>query len=264
MTIAGMVEHAIRDCKRGGTKDLPITDAALNATCLVDFLTRAVDEKGNKLPHDLVLTNLISVLGAGFMTISSLLSWLIYCLATYHGNQDRLLQEFIDFGVTADTEWTYDLVHSMPFLDSFIKESMRLHSPSFQPGRNARKDMILPGGFKLPKDAILIPNIPAIHKNPAFWSNAERFEADRWDTDEVNNRHKSSYLPFATGPRGCIGYNFALAQTKILLPNLVYRYHWESVSEEPIEYDPEFQVVRPLNLYARAVKRTEWPSKSES
>lgn len=263
LEIASVVDDCIEDCVRGGTEDLPMDEAALSATCLVDYLTRATDDKGDKLPHDLVLTNTLSVLGAGFTTISALLSWLLYCLMTYEGNQERLLQEFIDFGVTAHTEYTPEFVDGMPFLDKFIKETMRMHSPAFQAGRNAVKDMILPGGHRLPKGAILIPNFPAIHTNPAHWQNPQRFDPDRWDTAEVKSRQKGAYLPFAMGPRGCIGYNYALQQIKVLLPSLVYRYHWENVSQDAVEYDPEFQVIRPLNIYARAVPRTEWPSKSQ-
>ncbi|KIX09416.1 uncharacterized protein Z518_00496 [Rhinocladiella mackenziei CBS 650.93] len=263
LEIASVVDDIIETCPRGGTEDLPLDEAALNASCLVDYLTRATDDRGDKLPYDLVLTNTLSILGAGFTTISALLSWLLYCLITYKGHQERLLQEFVDHGVDENTKLTPELVDNMTFLDKFIKETMRVHSPAFQAGRNATKDMILPGGYKLPKGAILIPNFPAIHTNSAHWSNPHRFDPDRWDTDEVKNRHKAAYLPFAMGPRGCIGYNYALQQIKVLLPALVYRYHWEDVSPEAVEYDPEFQVIRPLNIYARAVKRTQWPSKTK-
>ncbi|KAK5957879.1 hypothetical protein OHC33_001068 [Knufia fluminis] len=259
LEIASVVDDLIDTCPRGGMEDLPLNEAALNASCLVDYLTRATDDKGDKLPYDLVLTNTLSILGAGFTTISALLAWLLYCLVTYEGNQDRLLQELVDYGVNEKTDLYPELVDSMPFLDSFIKEVMRLHSPAFQAGRNSLKDMILPGGYRLPKGAILIPNFPAIHTNNAHWSSPHRFNPDRWNTDEVKSRHKAAYLPFAMGPRGCIGYNYALQQIKILLPSLVYRYHWENVSPDAVEYDPEFQVIRPLNVYARAIKRTAWP-----
>lgn len=257
-----MVDDLIEVCPRNGTEDLPMEEAAVKATCLVDYFTRAADSKGNKLPYDLVLTNTLAVLGAGFTTISALLSWQIYCLMTYEGQQDRLLQELVDHGVTADTTYTPELVESMPFLDKFVKEALRIHSPAFQAGRNAKKDMILPGGYRLPAGAVLIPTFPAIHTNPAHWRDPQRFDPDRWDTDEVKNRHKAAYIPFAMGPRGCIGYNYALMQTKFVLCNMIYRYNWESTSPNTVEYDPEFQVIRPLNIYARAVKRTEWPSKT--
>lgn len=76
--------------------------------------------------------------------------------------------------------------------------------------------------------------------------------------------HKAQYIPFATGPRMCIGFNFALQEVKIFLPKLVWRYHWEKEGETAVEYDPFFQLIRPVNLYVRTQKRTKYPSKSES
>ncbi len=62
----------------------------------------------------------------------------------------------------------------------------------------------------------------------------------------------------------CIGFNFALTEVKTFLPKLIYRYKWEKASEDPVEYDPMFQLIRPMNLYVRAKRRTEWPEKSKA
>lgn len=60
----------------------------------------------------------------------------------------------------------------------------------------------------------------------------------------------------------CIGFNFALTEVKTFLPKLVLRYKFERATEEPIQYDPYFQLIRPMNLYVRAKRRTEWPEKT--
>ena len=135
----------------------------------------------------------------------------------------------------------------------------RLHNPSFQPGRTTKVDCIIPGGYQLPADSCIIVALYAIHNNPKNWSNPDRFDPDRWDTDEVKNRPKNSYIPFATGPRSCIGFNFALGEVKVLLPALVYRYEFSREGESTIEYDPNYQLIRPTNFYVQAKKRTEWP-----
>jgi cytochrome P450 len=75
----------------------------------------------------------------------------------------------------------------------------------------------------------------------------------------VKKRGKGTYLPFATGPRGCIGFNLALAEVKVLLPDLVYRYNFSKQGEEAVEYNPDFILIQPLNFYVRATMRTEWP-----
>lgn len=261
----GLIEKAVIACqeRNGGTAgDLPIETAALHAACLVDYLARATDEHGNKLRHEYILSNTLALVGAGFVTSSAFLSWLIYSLITYPEQQDRLLQELLDHGATPDKQWTYDEIQEMPFLDAFVKETQRMHSPSFQPARNVKQDIVLPGGWSLPRGSILIPSIPHLHRHTAHWENADRFDADRWSTDQVKNRHRSVYVPFAAGPRGCIGFNVALQEVKVALAELTYRYCFVDATEEAIEYDPDFIVIRPVNFYARAIRRTHWPSRS--
>ena len=67
---------------------------------------------------------------------------------------------------------------------------------------------------------------------------------------------------FAYGGRMCIGFNFALQEVKIFLAQLVWRYEWFKDGEVETEYDPWFQLIRPVNLYVRTKRRTEYPSKS--
>ncbi|KAF3391514.1 Docosahexaenoic acid omega-hydroxylase CYP4F3 [Penicillium rolfsii] len=262
--IEQMVEESIQKAARGGIEDLPLQDAALQASNMVDYAIRATDNKGEKLPKSSLVWALIVATGAGFTTTSSLLSWLIYGLVTYPGMQERLLQELVDHGIDENTEITADVTDRLDFLDKYIKETQRRHNPSFQPGRTAKLDLILPGGYRLPKDAVVIPALHHIHNNPALWDNPQRFDPDRWDTDAVKSRHKAAYIPFATGQRMCIGFNFALQEIKVFLPKLIYRYKFTREGDGPIEYDPMFQLIRPNNLFVRAERRVKWPPRTET
>nr|UPX44683.1 hypothetical protein FAC6B23_17 [Penicillium fuscum]UXX61840.1 hypothetical protein FAC4N16_13 [Penicillium fuscum] len=262
--IEGMVEQSIQNAARGGADDLPLQDAALKASNMVDYAIRATDNKGEKLPKESLVWALVVATAAGFTTTSSLLSWLIYGLVTYPGMQERLLQELVDNDFNDETEITADFTERLVFQDKYIKEMQRRHNPSFQPGRTAKTDLILPGGYRLPKDAVIIPAIHHIHNNPELWDNPYKFDPDRWDTPEVKNRHKASYVPFGAGPRMCIGFNFALQEIKVFLPKLIYNYKFVREGDGPIEYDPMFQLIRPNNLYVRAQKRVKWPPKSEA
>ncbi|KNG91025.1 putative cytochrome P450 monooxygenase [Aspergillus nomiae NRRL 13137] len=259
-----IVDQSIQNASRGGVEDLPLQDAALKASNMIDYAIRATDNKGEKLPKTSLIQSLVVATGAGFTTTSSLLSWLIYSLVTYPGVQDRLLQELIDNDITEDTQITADLTDRLTFMDKLIKETQRRHNPSYQPARTAKVDMILPGGYKLPEESVVVGALHHLHNNPEVWSNPTRFDPDRWDTEEVKNRHKAAYIPFATGPRMCIGFNFALQEVKVFLPKLVYRYNFMKENDGPIEYDPMFQLIRPNNLYVRAERRVKWPPKSES
>ncbi|KAB5584934.1 hypothetical protein GE09DRAFT_9250 [Coniochaeta sp. 2T2.1] len=63
------------------------------------------------------------------------------------------------------------------------------------------------------------------------------------------------------GP-GAVSDSIALLEVKIHLSELIYRYGFTREGVEAVEYDPEFQLIRPLNLYCTAKRRTQWPSKS--
>ncbi|KAG0158709.1 hypothetical protein PDIDSM_6228 [Penicillium digitatum] len=243
-----MVNESIQNASRNGIEDLPLQNAALQASNMIDYAIRATDNKGEKLPKTSLMEALVVATGAGFTTTSSLLSWLLYSLVNYPGMQERLLQELVDNDIDAHTAMTADLTDRLPFLNNFIKETQRRHNPSYQPARTAKVDMILPGGYKLPKDSTIILALHHIHNNPAVWSNPARFDPDRWDTEEVKHRHKTAYIPFAAGPRMCIGFSFALQEIKVFLPKLLYRYKFTKENDGPVEYDPMFLLIRSTNF----------------
>lgn len=228
-----------------------------------DYFVRATDGEGNKLPPEQYAQTLVVATGAGYTTTSSLLSWLIYGLVRYPGNQEHLLQELVDNGFSDDLAIDADFVDRLSFLDKYIKKTQRRHNPSYQPGRTAQVDMVLPGGYRLPKGAVVIPALHHIHNNEELWDSPGRFDPDRWDTDRVHGRAPGTYMPFATGPRGCVGFNFALQEARIFLCKLVWRYHFTLAQDGVVEYDPYFQLIRPNNLYVHAQRRVKWPPKSE-
>lgn len=72
-------------------------------------------------------------------------------------------------------------------------------------------------------------------------------------------------LFFAAGPRKYIDFNFAFEEVRFIISMLIYRYQFEKVGSDSVEYDPSFQLVRPMNhFYAKARRRTTWPEKSKN
>lgn len=63
--------------------------------------------------------------------------------------------------------WTLDLANLSPFVGILIKESQRLHNPSYEPGRTPLADVIIPGGYQIQKEAVMIVAIH--HNSPAVW-----------------------------------------------------------------------------------------------
>ncbi|GKZ61131.1 hypothetical protein AnigIFM49718_007837 [Aspergillus niger] len=231
-------------------------EAGVKTKSLADYLFRARDSKGNKLSDESRNPALIVALTAGFVTTSSLLSWLIYSLVTYPGVQKKLLQELINNNMTETSEVTGEFIGKLTYLDKFVKETQRRHTTSFQPARTARKDVILPGGYRVPKDSVVISEIHHLHNNPAIWDNPTQFSTERWDTERVKNRHRGAYTPFAMGPRMCMATNFVAREVKVFIAMLVYRYEFFREGNDRIEYDSMFQTIKPSNLYVRARRRS--------
>ena len=150
------IEQIIAHHESSGDNDLPLQDAALEAANMIDYFCRAVDSSGEKLPKEYLISAVIVASGAGFSTTATLLSWLIYGLVTYPGMQERLLQELVDIGFTDDTEVTPELIEKLEFQDKYVKEMQRIHNPSYQPGRTALTELILPGGYKLNEGDVVI------------------------------------------------------------------------------------------------------------
>ncbi|KAK4212134.1 cytochrome P450 [Rhypophila decipiens] len=258
-----LIGQSVNEAKSGGVEDLELQEAAVKAANMVDYAIRAVDNKGNKLPREYLVSALLVATGAGFTTTSSLLSWIIYGLVHYPGMQEKLLQELVDNDFDNKTQITADFTSKLTFQDKYIKEIQRRHNPAFQPARTAVRDVIVPGGYKLPKGAVVIPALHHIMNNPTLWDNPTSFDPERWDTPRVKERNKGTYTPFGSGARMCIGFNFALQEIKVFLPKLVYRYEFvKDDVDQTVEYDPEFQLIRPDNLFVRAQKRTSLPAKS--
>ncbi|KAF8179822.1 cytochrome P450 [Mycena galopus ATCC 62051] len=224
--------------REGNSKDMPYQEAAVSTNSLLDYMLHATDEERQKMDVSLVHSNVLTFLAAGQVTTSSALSWLWFCLATFPAQARKLYASLIVAGLRADKEITAEELAKLEYLDWFIKETQRLYNPAFQPTRQAQKDVIMPGGILVPKGAQVTVALHPLMVNPEHWKDPLTFDPDRWGTEEVRKRHKHAYIPFAAGGRGCIGFNFALQEIKIILSRVVLNFQIENTTEGAVIYDP--------------------------
>lgn len=72
--------------------------------------------------------------------------------------------------------------------------------------RKAVKPYKLPDSdFTLNKGLQVVIPVYAIHNDPEYWPEPEKFIPERFTEDEKHNRPQYAYLPFGAGPRLCIG-----------------------------------------------------------
>ncbi|KAJ7473573.1 hypothetical protein B0H11DRAFT_2036387 [Mycena galericulata] len=115
----------------------------------------------------------------------------------------------------------------------------------------------MPGGFLVPKGSQVTVALHSVMVNPEHWKDPLTFDPERWGTEAVRKRHKHAYIPFAAGGRGCIGFNFALQEIKIVLARVVLNFQIENTTEGAVIYDPDFSLYRPLNFRMRLHKQVD-------
>lgn len=118
--------------------------------------------------------------------------------------QEKIIEEleFI-FGTSQRPVTPVDL-REMKYLEQCVKETMRLYPSVPVFARTLGEDVKLKT-HTLPKgcDVVIIPF--ATHRLSEIFPNPEVFNPDRFDPDEVEQRHPYAYIPFSAGPRNCIG-----------------------------------------------------------
>lgn len=100
---------------------------------------------------------------------------------------------------------------------------MRKYPPGLNLIRTAAKDYTY-NGKVIEKGTLLIVSVYAIHNDPEFYPEPEKFIPERFEPSEVAKRPSSSYMPFGEGPRICIGLRFGLLQARIGLAMLLHNF----------------------------------------
>ncbi|MCY1061545.1 cytochrome P450 [Nannocystis sp. SCPEA4] len=114
-------------------------------------------------------------------------------------------------------------LRQLPYTLQVVKEVLRLYPAAPFYVRDAvGADTI--GGFDVPAGAAVMLSPYYTHRHPQFWDDPEVFDPDRGTRERESGRHGHAYHPFAAGPRICIGNNFSLLESHLLLAILAQRF----------------------------------------
>ena len=89
--------------------------------------------------------------------------------------------------------------------------------------RVASEDMTL-FGVPIPKGSFIGANWASALFDPEIFENPHDFNPERWEKEECKKHTQMVALTFSGGPRGCIGKNLALTESKVMMIKFMQRY----------------------------------------
>ncbi|NUP24654.1 MAG: cytochrome P450 [Streptomyces sp.] len=175
---------------------------------LVHILVDAATERA-EYTDQLIRDELVTLLAAGHETTATTLTWL-YLLLDRHPEAREQALAAGDEGSEERRQAVQALVH----------ETLRLYPSAWLLPRHAAEDDTLAGyTVEAGTDILVCPHLT--HRDPELWPDPEHFDPRRFLTPGGRPSHPGAYLPFGIGPRACLGLQFALRESTILLEHLL-------------------------------------------
>ncbi|CAF0985018.1 unnamed protein product [Rotaria sordida] len=224
-----------------------------------------------KLQYEEVVNNAFLFMIAGYETTSTALTYCTYILATHPTVQEKLRKEIEEYpdnnesdydrvhnmvyldsfirevlrmfriapkGTTRECNTTttvcsyviekdnnesdYDRVHNMVYLDSFIREVLRMFPIAPKATTRECNTTTTVCSYVIEKGSVIQPDMLSLHYDPNLWGpdDPNLFIPER----HLTRRHPVAYMPFGQGPRNCVGMRFALMEIKSCLVRLLTQY----------------------------------------
>ncbi|MEX2560475.1 MAG: cytochrome P450, partial [Pirellulales bacterium] len=195
---------------------------------VLSLLIRTHDETGAGMTDAELIGQAAVLFGAAHLTTANTLTWTLFLLAQHPEIAADLYDELT--GTLAGGTPSFEQLDRLPLLDRVIKESMRVLPASSYSQRTAAEPVEL-GPFRLGGGTPIVFSQFITHHMPELFPDAERFRPERWETISPS---PYAYLPFAAGPRMCIGAALAVMTLKIALSAVLQRYSLSMVAGSSI------------------------------
>ena len=177
---------------------------------------------------------IVAILLAGRDTTAGTLSFTLYHLAKRPDVVAKLRAEILET-VGRDRKPTYEHLKNMAYLKSILNETLRLYPSVPFNVRYALRDTTIPTGGGPNKDqpigvlagtpvgysTLVMQRRRELYPNDEKFPDTEMWEPSRWD-NWFPKPH--DYIPFNSGPRICIGQQFALTEMSYILCRMFQRF----------------------------------------
>ncbi|KFM82975.1 hypothetical protein X975_00801, partial [Stegodyphus mimosarum] len=217
--------------------------------------------KYTNISRDELIAQCVLFFFVGYETTASTLTFMAYCLASNPDCQEKLIQE-VDDAFKKYGHVDHDVTRDMKYLDYVISETLRMYPILTLTERTGITDYKLGNtGITVEKGIRVAFLVYAMHYDPEFFPEPERFNPERWVKDDSGklSHPQYAYLPFGAGPRNCLGMRFALMEIKVCIANILrhYRFRKAKTTKEPLPFIPGYPFLSLKELPLLIEKRTD-------
>ncbi|CAD8099352.1 unnamed protein product [Paramecium sonneborni] len=172
-----------------------------------------------------IIHQFLTLFFAGTDTTATTSGTCLYYLAEYPEMQNEILQEVNEI-VGENNDIKEEHLNKLVRINALIQEVLRYRNPAFCPIiRTVRQDKQLLD-VKMKKGWLTFQ----YHIGPGLldqhFDNASQFDYKRWlnKGNIIKNDNGFVHIPFAAGPRNCIGQHMAIMEIKIIIAKLVRQF----------------------------------------
>ncbi|KAI8322458.1 cytochrome P450 [Martensiomyces pterosporus] len=201
---------------------------------------KVLDDRGKQvtpLTREQLRSNVSLFYVAGYDTTANSLSYVMLELARNPDIQKKARD--IVIGVLGDSKDVYptdEQLKELGYLDLIAKEALRKNSILAEIRRRV-STAVQVGPYTIPKGAIVSVDTWAMHYDPEYFPEPERFIPERFAEDKGTALSKSgvpfTWSPFSNGPRQCMGMKFSLVEQRIAISLLLLRFEWKLPEDSP-------------------------------
>ncbi|MFD3430219.1 cytochrome P450 [Nocardia fluminea] len=223
---------------------------------ILDLMLDSVDpETGERLDTVNIRNQILTFLVAGSETSANTIAFALHYLSTRPDIAANVRTELDDRWPTADfPDIRYDDVAKQRTLRRVVDETLRLWPTGPGYFRRAKQDTTLSGRYRFAKKDWVLVLLLAAHRDPVWGPDADQFNPDRFLPDNIRGLPPRVYKPFGTGPRACIGRQFAHHEIAVTLAAVLHQFDLESDPGYTLDVR-ETLTLKPVDLRLRAHKR---------
>ncbi len=213
------------------------------------------DDPSKKLSRQEIIDNALILIFAGSETSANTLTNAMLFLGLHPGVWDKLAEEQVKIEAEFGESLTKESIdpNVAPYLDAFLKETMRMRTVVGGIPRLVLEDIDVDGDGKtiIPKGYMIDPSMLLTHEedpntklpNGKHMDAIDGFRPERWLDEPAANGESSPkpdsdwYVPYGYGPRYCLGKNLAQLEMKIFLATMARKLAFPKLSMLPENYD---------------------------